>query len=198
MSESLYYVTKEGADVTDGPFTLEQIKDLCVKGEITSGAMYVPDGSEEWLAIKPIFKEARREQEAKMRREEMLARKLVEQQRQLKEEQKLAELKAESEKPKVRPILPVQDAPKKASSGSRSGMLGAGFLLAVGGALGILYFWLLFDTTVPSVNAGERTHNLGLLADRQNGIVASGMFALIGTILYVSGLILETLDRRNA
>lgn len=51
----------------------------------------------------------------------------------------------------------------------------------------MFFFLLAFDTTVPGGGAsdplGQRSHNLGLLADRICGILVSGFMAVIGTLL---------------
>lgn len=49
------------------------------------------------------------------------------------------------------------------------------------GALGIVYFAFVFDTTVPGGLNGSRTHNLGLINDRLVGIiVCCAMTLLVG------------------
>jgi len=44
--------------------------------------------------------------------------------------------------------------------------------------LGLFYFWLFFDTSVAVGTAGLRVHNLGLLSNRQNGMIACGFSVL--------------------
>jgi hypothetical protein len=52
--------------------------------------------------------------------------------------------------------------------------------------LGPFYFVLMFDTSVPT-EAGGRVNNIGLIADRQNGLIFSLGLAIIGTLLVVGG-----------
>ena len=58
--------------------------------------------------------------------------------------------------------------------------------LCVIGLLGAFYFVLMFDTSVPT-EAGGRVNNIGLIADRQNGLIFSLGLAIIGTLLVVGG-----------
>jgi hypothetical protein len=58
-----------------------------------------------------------------------------------------------------------------------------GAVLCVGGILGALYFFLAFDTSVET-SGGQRINNLGLMSDRQNGIIFSGVVAIIGAVLF--------------
>jgi hypothetical protein len=44
------------------------------------------------------------------------------------------------------------------------------------------YFLLVFDASVPNPNGG-RTMNLGLMAERQNWIIVSGIVGIIGVLL---------------
>lgn len=77
--------------------------------------------------------------------------------------------------------------------------LAFGDLLVVGGIGTLLYYYACFDTSVEvpkqvilgQVIGGMRVNNLGLMSDRQNGI-------LIGLALIVFGLILGAIRRRNA
>ena len=63
-----------------------------------------------------------------------------------------------------------------------------GFLFFVGGFGGLLYFWLFYDSSVsvPAVTVfgetigGGRVNNIGLMQDRQNGMMISGVFAALG------------------
>jgi hypothetical protein len=82
--------------------------------------------------------------------------------------------------------------------------------MLVGGIVGVVYFFFAFDTTVyrpprhippgqlpdtnrpmgqlnPEADLGGRLHNLGLMADRQNGIIASIGVAVVGGILLLFG-----------
>lgn len=62
-----------------------------------------------------------------------------------------------------------------------------GLLLLIGGVLGTAYFFMFFDTSV-AVSAGEfsgRVNNIGLMSDRQNGLIASLVSATVGTLILV-------------
>src|SRR5262245_39028439 len=68
-----------------------------------------------------------------------------------------------------------------------------GAVLCVVGIVGAFYFLLAFDTSVevPKTQiagqtiGGQRVNNLGLMNDRQNGIIISGVVAIIGAVLFV-------------
>lgn len=57
-----------------------------------------------------------------------------------------------------------------------------GGLMIVGGVLGAIYFLLIFDSSVP-LPMGGRVNNLGLMADRQNGLIFSFGVALLGVAI---------------
>ena len=66
-----------------------------------------------------------------------------------------------------------------------------GLVLLIAGLCGTFYFALMFDTSVevPETSfmeqtiGGDRVNNLGLMADRQNGIIVSLGIAVIGTLM---------------
>ncbi len=55
-----------------------------------------------------------------------------------------------------------------------------GLLAAVLGLLGALYFFAFFDASVPTRDGKTRVYNVGLMADRQNGLLFSGLVAIVG------------------
>jgi hypothetical protein len=63
-----------------------------------------------------------------------------------------------------------------------------GTLLLVGGLVFAIYYWLFYDTTVtvPSTTlfgeriGGGRVHNIGLMQNRQNGLIISAAVAFAG------------------
>lgn len=67
--------------------------------------------------------------------------------------------------------------------------------MLVGGTAIALYFFVAFDTSVevPTTTVlgetfgGGRVNNLGLMADRQNGIMISGAVAIAGLLLVLFG-----------
>ena len=64
---------------------------------------------------------------------------------------------------------------------SQAGGFLAGALILAGGA-GMAYFFCIFDTTV-STASGTSVNNLGLLSDRQNGLILCAVIFLSGVIL---------------
>jgi hypothetical protein len=54
------------------------------------------------------------------------------------------------------------------------------------------------DTGVPTLDLSRRIHNLGLVSDKQNYLIVSGVVALIGTILVTVGASApESIQRMN-
>ena len=80
-----------------------------------------------------------------------------------------------------------------AVSGGFLKILGA--LLFLGGVFVGIHFYGYFDTTVPvprteilgEAFGGGRVHNLGLMQDRQIGLIASGIAAVVGLICVAIG-----------
>jgi hypothetical protein len=66
----------------------------------------------------------------------------------------------------------------------------AGAILCAVGLLAAFYFVFVFDASVPT-DAGSRVFNIGLIADRQNGLMFSLGLAVIGAILLVGGSVRE-------
>ena len=78
----------------------------------------------------------------------------------------------------------------------RAGFLkGLGAFLFLGGVVGAVYFYAYFDTSVevPTLDilgqsvGGGRVNNLGLMQDRQNGLIISIGVALVGLLLVAMG-----------
>lgn len=69
-----------------------------------------------------------------------------------------------------------------------------GWLLLIGGVCAALYYWLGYDTSVdaPTIDlfgqhyGGGRVHNLGLMQDRQTGIIIGLAAAVAGVICVAS------------
>lgn len=61
-----------------------------------------------------------------------------------------------------------------------------GWLLLALGVVGLL-FGLGMDTTVSSSFGGNRVHNIGLLAARQNALLVGSALAIVGAILLATG-----------
>jgi hypothetical protein len=97
------------------------------------------------------------------------------------------------------PWMAPQSQPSNASQSPASSGISAlgkvGVLVGVGGLAFVLYFYLFFDTSVAVEPielmgrsfGGGRVNNIGLIAERQNGILI-GMFAgLVGVGLFFVG-----------
>ena len=73
---------------------------------------------------------------------------------------------------------------------------GLAVLLLLGGIGVAVYYFCFFDVTVVTqpiefmgrwIGGGDRINNIGLMADRQNGLIAGCASAVIGAILLVAG-----------
>lgn len=71
-----------------------------------------------------------------------------------------------------------------------------GILMLLGGIAGTVYFFGFFNTAVTtepvsfmgqSIGGGQQVNNLGLMADRQNGLIVSIGSAILGTIFLIAG-----------
>jgi hypothetical protein len=69
---------------------------------------------------------------------------------------------------------------------STSGIKIFGIVMLVSGSLGLLYYRLLFDSTVYSSYSG-RIHNIGLMQDRQIGLIISGLAVILGFVCVLIG-----------
>lgn len=75
------------------------------------------------------------------------------------------------------------------------GLAGYGVIFLLLGGAAAFYFFLFFDSSVevPTTEflgktyGGGRVNNLGLMQDRQNGIIISSVFAIIGAIMTITG-----------
>jgi hypothetical protein len=168
----LYYITKEAADVAEGPLTLDQIKQMCVSGEITEWAMHTPEGSENWQPISSIWKDARKEH----------AKRVDEERRKARSEQKGAQDQRNQAKEEEREI-------KRARPKGWGGVVSFGILLMILGVLLAFYYWLLCSTVVDSM------HNIGLIADRQVGIVVAVGTGIAGLLFTMAGFALGYLEK---
>lgn len=70
-----------------------------------------------------------------------------------------------------------------------------GWLLVLGGIAGVIYFGVFFDTSVstPQITKDtlgiDRVNNIGLMQDRQTGIIVSVAIAIVGAIFLVARLV---------
>lgn len=89
----------------------------------------------------------------------------------------------------------IGQSPFLAGISPRRGELSAlsiiGLLLVIGGLIAAAYYLMFFDTSVyvPGGYGIDRVNNLGLMADRQNGIIAGIGVALLGGILMLIGFL---------
>ena len=61
-----------------------------------------------------------------------------------------------------------------------SSLKGLGNLLFFGGLLASIYFYAFFDTSVPTGTGGGRVHNIGLMQERQNGLIVAIVATVVG------------------
>ena len=70
-----------------------------------------------------------------------------------------------------------------------------GLLTFLAGFGVLIYYWQFFDTSVPvptqelfgQIIGGGRVHNIGLMAERQNGIAVGSVIAILGFICVLIG-----------
>lgn len=83
---------------------------------------------------------------------------------------------------------------KTSSPAVSSGFLkGLGVILFLGGLAAAIYFYAYFDTSVavPTMEVlgerigGGRVHNIGLMQERQNGLIMSGIAAAVGLLCVI-------------
>lgn len=78
----------------------------------------------------------------------------------------------------------VNAGPAQPASDSVTGGQVIGVLLFLGGIAAALYFFLAFDVSV-NLDGARRIVNLGLMQERQNGILMGGGAALLGVVMMV-------------
>jgi len=178
----------------EGPYTAAVIEAKLATSEI--GMLHEISRNGQWVTLRDYFAE----REAVLRAErqarevqERRAREEAERQAREREEQRRTELLAE-ERPRSaqaetdsfrhqRSSTPPPQ-PTHAPVGS-SGLRVLGILLLLAGLAAIGFFFLVFD---PSVASGMgRVNNLGLMADRQNGIIVGIGLGVVATIMLVIG-----------
>lgn len=85
--------------------------------------------------------------------------------------------------------------PRSAPAVSSGFLRGLGAILFLGGLAVAVYFYAYFDTSVavPGVElfgetiGGGRVHNIGLMQERQNGLILSALAAAVGLICVIMG-----------
>ena len=82
-----------------------------------------------------------------------------------------------------RPIQAASPPVAAKKGGTTSGEV-LGSLLFLGGVAGALYYYEFFKTTVETTFG--TVNNLGLMQDRQNGLLISGGIAVVGLVLGIA------------
>src|SRR4051794_25800886 len=76
-----------------------------------------------------------------------------------------------------------------------------GILMLIGGLSVSVYMFCAFETTVQADSSTDGTpntvHNIGLLNERECGLLFGGTFAVTGYLLYVIGIMEEEASRRK-
>lgn len=178
----------------EGPYTAAVIEAKLAANQI--GLLHEISHNGQWVTLRDYFAEreailraerqAREEQERRAREEgERRTREQEEQHRakmRAEEERKNAQVQSELSR-QIHEHQPSFNVPEK-KEGS-SGLRTFGALLLIVGLAIAAYFFLAFDTSVES-GAG-RVNNLGLMADRQNGIIVGIGLGVVGTIMLAFG-----------
>jgi hypothetical protein len=178
----------------EGPFTAAVIEAKLAANQI--GLLHEISYNGQWVTLRDYLAEreailraehlAHEEQERRAREEaERLAKEREEQRRveALAEERRKA-AQVEADNFRQQQAGTIHSFPSQPSGGS-SGLRTVGILLLLGGLAVSAYFFLAFDTSVES--GMGRINNLGLMADRQNGIILGIGLSVVGTIMLVIG-----------
>ena len=137
-----------------GPLPLAELDALHKARKIMANTQVCIEGTENWI---PFFQ---------------VVRPALPRQKMIKKEEAVEVTKQE--------ITPIADLREVAKDMAPSSSLLGSFLLVAGLAI-VGYFFLIFDATV---EGGElRVNNLGLLNDKQNGIIVGGILAIVGAIM---------------
>jgi hypothetical protein len=174
----------------EGPYTAATLETKLAANQI--GLLHEIFHNGQWVTLRDYIAEReallRAEQQVREAQEQR-AREEAERQARALEEERRAKMAAEEERKRtqlqaelsrqIQEHQPSFDAPHEKGRGSGLQILGV-LLLVVG--LGVAaYFFLAFDASVES-GAG-RVNNLGLMADRQNGIIIGIGLGVVGTIM---------------
>lgn len=177
----------------EGPYTAAIIEAKLAANQI--GLLHEITHNGQWITLRDYLAERdailRAEHQAR-EEQERRAREEAERQAKEREEQRRAELMAEERRKAIQAetesLRQQQTAtpslPTSQSTGG-SGLRSIGILLLVCGLAVAAYFFLAFDTSVES--GMGRVNNLGLMADRQNGIIVGIGLSVVGTIMLVIG-----------
>jgi hypothetical protein len=178
----------------EGPYSAAIIETKLAANQI--GLLHEISHNGQWVTLRDYLaeREAIVRAERQVREEqERRAREDTERQAKEREEQRRVEALAEErrnaaqlETDNFRQQQPgaIHSTPSQPSGGS-SGLRAVGILLLLGGLAIAAYFFLAFETSVES--GIGRVNNLGLMADRQNGIILGIGLGVVGTIMLVIG-----------
>lgn len=177
----------------EGPYTAAIIETKLAANQI--GLLHEIAHNGQWITLRDYLSERdanlRAERQAQ-EEQERRAREEAERQAKERDEQRRAESLAEERKKVIQAeseSYRQQHGPTPNLSGSQSsggsGLRTFGILLLLGGLAVAAYFFLAFDTSVES--GMGRVNNLGLMADRQNGIIIGIGLGVVGTIMLVIG-----------
>jgi hypothetical protein len=175
----------------EGPYLASVIEAKLAANEI--GLLHEIFHNGQWVTIRDYITEreaiiraelqAREEQERRAREE---AERQAKAKEEIRRQELLAEERRRSEQiESVKARQMAEDRSHQASSNS-SGVQTIGGLLLVAGLAIAAYFFLGFDASVES--GSGRVMNLGLMADRQNGIIIGIGLGVVGAIMLVIGL----------
>jgi len=177
-----------------GPYTAAVIEEKLAANQI--GLLHEVLHNGQWITLRDYFAErdaALRAQREASEQQDRRAREEAERQAREREEQRRAELLAEERRRAAQADVDNPRQPQAAAplpqpfppSGGLSGLRTFGSLLLVAGLAVAAYFFLAFDTSVES--GMGRVNNLGLMADRQNGIIIGIGLGVVGAIILVIG-----------
>lgn len=175
----------------EGPFTAKVIEEKLASNQI--GLLHEISQGGKWVSLRDYLTEreanlrairqAQLEEEERQRLEaEQQARELEER---LKSEQIAEQRRLEAKAEASRHAAQTQPIQPQKSAGGSSGLRRVGILLLLAGLVVTAFFFFGFDTSVES--GVGRVNNLGLMADRQNGILIGLGLAIVGTIMLVIG-----------
>lgn len=176
----------------EGPHPASVIEAKLAANEI--GLLHDIFHNGQWISIRDYIAEReavlRAERQAR-EEQERRAREEAEKQAKEREEQRRLDLLAE-ERRKAAQLESVQSqqsfshAPSSPPANrDSSGLRTFGALLLIAGLAVAGYFFLAFDASVES--GVGRVNNLGLMADRQNGIIVGIGLGVVGTIMLAIG-----------
>jgi len=175
----------------DGPYSLATIDRKLANNEI--GMLHEVQREGLWITLKSFLEIRVREQKVETERaaqEEQRARQEAEDKIKADESVRQGELLAEERRKNdlLQATINIQNKEAKSAEkhGSSTASKGFGTLLLIGGIIVAAYFFLAFDTSV-STGSGNRVVNLGLMQDRQVGILIGIGMAIVGTLLCVAG-----------